>query len=660
MKKRSEDEKAIERAMGDGRLNMPSSMHVFKLLFHFLLNQQPRMEDEKYEEVGMFVFQTLNPILRNVLNSIEEMRAFDSARDHEAAMALYKTQSESYQSIQKEIRRWSNEKFHRNLYCKALNEIQAFYFLPIVLTMQTKLMCIHDDGDKEVSDRLDMILNDAHLKTLEDAAKSWYTYIEFVFIKTKEQSHVSDATMVLDPDLGIKLLTSATMAMRDIFKKMHTFSKDSLNVGDDCHQAILRAVESLMTSQKSSALFRKKIVTVLHHNRSFAEMLVIACIRPLNDKIIQDHSSDLMDIKGNIELKLQSIRTLESLLLLQEGDDPDESIIWRLFFPDIFMKLYQTSFAHVRFTTSVASPKLASESMRALSTLMKRALIVPRSILGTPKDPLIALLSTPSENDIVSAMDPEMKLFFERVHNIITKPLILLISVASSNPSKIVRSVLVHNICDTILNCTIDCWNLKIGIELKSIEATQPHLVPHAAVECIISGLIDENGTYFTVHSVSYHEMIIPNFVFFSLDNLSFQCIELFNEFVNSLTAVQMSSWSRDIFLPRVLSQIETLPSLARSGRNSDLISTTRLIAGYLKAFLIMSNMNKGQGKSKTNLHSFLVTQLTTEELRRCFVGECKTIIICIYNCEQVLTRRSRLPHYGQLQFHQIWTDSQL
>lgn len=113
------------------------------------------------------------------------------------------------------------------------------------------------------------------------------------------------------------------------------------------------------------------------------------------------------------------------------------------------------------------------------------------------------------------------------------------------------------------------------------------------------------------------------------LDNLSIQCIEIFNKFIISLTAVQMSSWSRDIFLPRVLSQIETLPSLARSGRNSDLISTTRLIAGYLKAFLLMSNMNKGQGKSKTNLHSFLVTQLTTKEIRRCFVGKCKTIIIC-------------------------------
>lgn len=112
---------------------------------------------------------------------------------------------------------------------------------------------------------------------------------------------------------------------------------------------------------------------------------------------------------------------------------------------------------------------------------------------------------------------------------------------------------------------------------------------------------------------------------FYCLDHLSLDCTKIFNSFIASLTSVHISSWSRDIFLPRVISQIEALPSLARSGRNSDFITTVRLISGYLKSFLIIGNMKKGTGgKINANLHSFLVTQLTTKEIRQCIVGKYK------------------------------------
>jgi hypothetical protein len=458
------------------------------------------MENDKYEAIGKLVYHTLYPIIRNLLNSIEQFRALNQSqktntRYHEAAIAIYKTQSQSYQNIQNAMRQWNDERDTLDLYCKALHEMQTFFFLPIVLTMQTKLMCIHDDGDKAANVGLDMALNNAHLNTLEEASRSWHCYIEFVYVKTMEQSHEYDATIVFDPDLSIKLLTAATIAMSDISKTTYAFSQDCLNIGDDCHQAILLAIESLMKSQRSCANFKEKVMTALLHNRSFAEMLVITCISSLNDKIIQDNESDLMDIKGNVELKFQSIRALESILLLQEDNDPDKIRIWRIFFPDIFMKLYQTAFVHVRFTTSVSSPKLASESMKALSTLMKIALTVPSSIVGTPKDPLVTRLSASPENEIVTEMTSEMRIFFERVHTVIAKPLILLINIASASPSKMVRSVLVHNLCDSILNYTLHCWTLKMDIESNSTKATQPHLVVHAALESIILGLVDENGT---------------------------------------------------------------------------------------------------------------------------------------------------------------------
>lgn len=598
------------------------------------------MDHEECDEIGKVVFHTLNPILRNLLNSIEQFRALDTrqrstTRYHEVAISLNKNQNELYQSIQKEIYRWRSETDSIYLYRKALNEMQTFFFLPIVLTMQHTHKCtisIHDDDDDDVdaeaNDRLDVVLNNAHINTLEEAAKSWRSYIQFVYEQNIELSNLQHALILLDPNLGIKILTAATIAMNDISKITHDSSEKTLNIGDNCHHAILAAIESLMKSQQSCAMFTEKFMNVLLQNRSFAEMLVIGCMHSLNDKIINDNSSNLVDIKGNVEFKLQSIRTLESILLLQEDNDSDRNITWRMFFPDIFMKLYQTAFVHVRFTTSASSPKLASESMKVISTLMKRALVVPTSMVDTPLDHFEALIAGPLENGTITKMTPEMKAFFERVHTIIAKPLTLLIHVASSNSSKLVRSVLVHNVCDTILNHTVHCWNLKI--DTKSNEAMQPHQVPIAALECIILGLVDENGMYSLLYAFEFLFQYDQLSLFFSsLDHLSLDCTKIFNSFIASLTTVHISSWSRDIFLPRVISQIEALPSLARSGRNSDLIATVRLISGYLKSFLIIGNMKKGTGKIHANLHSFLVTQLTTKEIRQCIVGKYKKALSC-------------------------------
>lgn len=105
-------------------------------------------------------------------------------------------------------------------------------------------------------------------------------------------------------------------------------------------------------------------------------------------------------------------------------------------------------------------------------------------------------------------------------------------------------------------------------------------------------------------------------------DNIRAKSTIIFNNFLVSFTPSSLSLWAKDTMLPRAISCIETLPSLSRSGRESELIAAIRLVTAYLKALIMIGTRSDKSEKSASHLRSFIVTQLATEEIRQYFVGK--------------------------------------
>ncbi len=77
--------------------------------------------------------------------------------------------------------------------------------------------------------------------------------------------------------------------------------------------------------------------------------------------------------------------------------------------------------------------------------------------------------------------------------------------------------------------------------------------------------------------------------------------------------------------MPRITSLIETLPSYAKSGRESELCRTMKLISGYLMTASDEDAKSSGKKKkvkaSKTILSKYLSHKLTKDPVRQCLVG---------------------------------------
>jgi len=87
--------------------------------------------------------------------------------------------------------------------------------------------------------------------------------------------------------------------------------------------------------------------------------------------------------------------------------------------------------------------------------------------------------------------------------------------------------------------------------------------------------------------------------------------------------------------VPRITSLIETLPSYAKSGRESELCRTMKLISGYLMTAsdedAKSSEKKKKVKASKTILSKYLSHKLTKDPVRQCLVGTFTAFVLVRY-----------------------------
>lgn len=486
------------------------------------------MGDEEYESIKKIVFVAIDPLIRLLLASIEQLSGTNPSTPNEQILAIYKNQIELYQHVQNEIHLWENQvpeglKFQ---YKKALNSMQRYYVLPILWTMKNIPFYVTNaiQNERQKMDRLsddekyrgNIIIKNAYINTLEVSAKTLKLYLSFLYQQEDIQTdgnlesigNSSTNFLELEPNLCMNALVVATMAMSNI---QHPISQnsDSLNTGESCRQILLALVDELIHSQNTSEVFADLWKSAFQ-NRSFSESLIISCISTLHKKIdVPEAIHASADIKGNLELKLQSLLTLESLLHRRV-----DNTTWMIYFPDIFMRLYQEAFQHVRFVRGASSPRLACECIKVMSILMKKTLIVPDVSDNTNKDDLSQTLLSlsigpTSESGLhISKLSPEIQTFFQRVHTVITKPLVLLLRMSSSNPSKRVREAILYHLCDVTLDDNLPCWSLKLDSQEHLDEISHTHEVIISAFESLILGMNDDNGKFV---SYSYFIFLIPS-----------------------------------------------------------------------------------------------------------------------------------------------------
>lgn len=81
----------------------------------------------------------------------------------------------------------------------------------------------------------------------------------------------------------------------------------------------------------------------------------------------------------------------------------------------------------------------------------------------------------------------------------------------------------------------------------------------------------------------------------------------------------------KEYIVPRIVALVESLPTYAKSGRESELCCTMKLISGYLMTASdenANSSQNTKRAKtSKTVLSKYLSHKLTKDPVRQCLVG---------------------------------------
>ncbi len=82
---------------------------------------------------------------------------------------------------------------------------------------------------------------------------------------------------------------------------------------------------------------------------------------------------------------------------------------------------------------------------------------------------------------------------------------------------------------------------------------------------------------------------------------------------------MEWSNLIKEYVSPRITSLVESLPSLAKSGRETELLSAVKLVTGYL---VFASNSGeKKKSFSKDILSKFVSHQLSQAPVRQCLVG---------------------------------------
>jgi len=403
----------------------------------------------------------------------------------------------------------------------------------------------------------------------------------------------------------------------------------SLDAGDECRLALLRCIsvlfglaQPLLTEGKdvpanghigaSGSALSQRIAD--HMDGALLIRIIGGCMTVLENLVAEAKVRDVS--RCNLTLGLATLDSLQEII-----DAVPDADIWRKVLPGAFAGLFKLAItsSRVQAAGALSSSKLGAKAIRTISFVLGVSLSSLSRPVGATEDSAEDLPSTESsgsasamasaaaqllaaatragattastsspsvDNDDTSSplkRSTTLSPFLEEVNVRLPVPLKALLGVCTVHRSASIKRAGIC-LCTALLVDTRDVWSSKKapamgensegGGDDKRINANEVDL-ERAALECCLSLLGDNDpkvASEATGAIKSYRKMHSGQ------------------------------SWKETTgtkIVPRLLDLTQGLPTLARSGRDSELRCQIRLVAGYL-----MVSLNLDQGDDETNSRS--------------------------------------------------------
>jgi hypothetical protein len=358
----------------------------------------------------------------------------------------------------------------------------------------------------------------------------------------------------------------------------------SLDRGDQCLTHLLRSIRQLtghpgLTQQKTFAPL-------------LASALDGALLARLADCMIAVVEPSESGKSANADLQLQALQTLQLIMKAVPM-----AFVWRHIFPGIFAGLYRCCLQAMRF--SQQSPNVAATALSIIAYLLRICVqSAAESSRETTKDvaektvteKLKALtLNSDNEVDQSSSVVVESNDFVSRANKFLPMPLTVLMNMTTMARTKQVRKSLLE-----LLSVVL--------VQYPSFWEPGTNVVTVAFESCLVLSQDDQQ-------------------------DISSAAIVILVDYKKEIGSSYLTSIPR-VVGPRIMSIVNELPALLEAARETDLVSSLRLVNGYLDAMTLSNDTSR-------KLRAFILIEENMLIIRDVFSSLCNPLAQSI-NVEDV------------------------
>ena len=338
--------------------------------------------ESKEEEHQRLTFSRLDPLLRMLLASIDKQSSMQQKEQdnhskgngkgngkgkQEVILSIYKIQSEMLQKIQASLQQLildSQAKRQITATRRIIHQMQRYILLPLILILQKPLPFTRDDGNQmntymcATDDNTRIISRNAARRCHEEAAACLKQVTEILqvgvgnFIEDEAKENKRGTTSSMEVDLRIKCVVAAAQSLACVIHDvtLNQGLNSTLDKGEECIMQLFACIEALVTkgaSDGQSTTAERMILEsswvefwVAFQSCRKGQLLhsIVHCITKIIDSRwynrtdsqrgteLEQQKLDFvpMHIKGNVELKVQALSLMRSLMSL--GVDVQELV----------------------------------------------------------------------------------------------------------------------------------------------------------------------------------------------------------------------------------------------------------------------------------------------------------------------------------------------